>query len=147
MLFKEDRADVVAAKAQTHLQNLEALRRPGALQILDVVEVEAADGEGLEVLYGGWLGDVQWDISRLMSERGEGREASGLLLQVAEDFEVVDALRHGFTDPEDHGRGGAEAKLVGRAMDADPIGGGTFIGGGLAANLIVQNDCAASDGV
>ncbi len=57
-LFEEDGADVVAAEAEAHLQDLEALRGPGALEVGDVVEVEAADGEGGEVLDCGGLGDV-----------------------------------------------------------------------------------------
>ena len=56
--FEQDGAYVVAAEAEAHLEDLEALRGPGALQVLDVVEVEAADGEGGEVFDCGGLGDV-----------------------------------------------------------------------------------------
>ena len=142
VLFEEDGADVVAAEAEAHLEDLEALGGPGALEVVDVVEVEAADGEGGEVLDCGGLGDVGADAGAagLGGQRGEGGEAAGLFLQGAEDFEVVDALGDGFADAEDHGGGGAQAELVGGAVDADPVCGGAFVGGGALADFVVEDD-------
>ena len=141
-LFEQDRADVVAAEAEAHLQDLEALGGPGALQVGDVVEVEAADGEGGEVLDCGGLGDVGGDDCRagLRGQWGEGGEASGLFLEGAEDFEVVDTIGEGFADAEDHGGLGWQAQLMGGAVDADPFRGGAFVGGGALADLVVEDD-------
>jgi hypothetical protein len=106
-LFEQNRADVVAAEAETHLQDLEALRGPGALEVRDVVEVEAADGEGGEVLDCGGLGDIETGGG--VGERGEAGEAAGFFLETTEQFEMGYPLFEGFSDAEDHGRCGAEA--------------------------------------
>ena len=66
---------------------------------------------------------------------------------MAEEFEVVDALGHGFADAEDHGGGGAEAKLVCGAVDADPARGGALFGGYAVADFVVEDEGAAVDGV
>ena len=48
-----DGAEVVAAEAEGHLDDLEALGRAVGLDVIDVVEQHAGDGEGAEVLDGG----------------------------------------------------------------------------------------------
>src|ERR1035441_9817001 len=44
VLFDHDTAHVVAAEAQTHLARLQTLRYPTGLHILEVLEIDAADG-------------------------------------------------------------------------------------------------------
>src|ERR1017187_254058 len=51
VLFDHDAAYVVAAETQAHLAGLQTLRHPTGLHILEVVEIDAADGQGLQVLH------------------------------------------------------------------------------------------------
>ena len=53
VLFEHDGAYIVAAKVEAELEDLEALRDPAGLHVLDVVEIKARDGEHLEVFDGG----------------------------------------------------------------------------------------------
>ena len=51
----------------------------------------------------------------------EGREAAGVFLNLADDFEVVHALLDGLAAAEHHGRRGAHAQRVRGAVDVHPL--------------------------
>src|ERR1039458_9343251 len=53
VLFQHDRTHIVAAEVEAQLQNLQALRYPACLHILDVIEIEASDGKHLQVFDAG----------------------------------------------------------------------------------------------
>src|SRR5208282_3073919 len=53
VFFEHDRADIVAAEAQTHLADLQTLGDPAGLHVGEVGEEDARDGESLQVLDGG----------------------------------------------------------------------------------------------
>ena len=138
-------------KCRPSSQHLEALRDPAGLHVLDVVEIEARDGEHLEVFDRGGLvpaAAAEGGVLGLEAPGDEGRESAGLFLQAAHDFEVVDALLEGLADAEHHGRGGAHAELVRGAMDADPVFGAALEAGDALAHVVVEDlGAAAGDGV
>ena len=114
----EDAACVVAAEAQANLQDFEALSFEAGLDVSDVVEVEARDGEGFEVLDGGGLFEAgHGSGARDEAPWGEGTEAAGVVLQTVQGFEVVEAVLDGFAAAEYHGRGGLDSEGVGGAVD------------------------------
>ncbi len=132
--LERDGAEVVAAEAQGHLDDLEALGGAAGLDVGDVVEQHAGDGEGAEVLDGGGGlpvdgNDVAGVGVGMEGDGGEGGEAAGLLLEGADGLEVIDALGDGLGEAEDHGGGGAEADLVGGAVGLDPVDLGGRLGG------------------
>ena len=45
VFFDHDRPDIVAAEAEAHLADFEALRHPARLHVQEVREIEARDGE------------------------------------------------------------------------------------------------------
>ena len=47
VLFDHDAADVVTAKAEAYLTGLQAGRDPGALDVEDIVKIDARDGQRL----------------------------------------------------------------------------------------------------
>ena len=53
VFFEHHRAYVVAAEAQAHLADFEALRDPARLHVEEVREIEARDGEDFQVFDGG----------------------------------------------------------------------------------------------
>src|SRR5262249_16870182 len=119
-----DAADVVAAKAQAELAGLQALRDPGALHVLDVVEVDAGDRQSLQVLHGGGLffdEAAEGSVLALEGPGDESGEAAGLLLQIADELQMAHALFESFPAAEHHGGGGAHAELVSGAVDVDPL--------------------------
>ena len=151
VLFEHDGAYVVAAEVEAELENLEALRDPGGLHVFDVVEVEARNGEDLQVLDGcGFFPSSASEccVLGLEAPGDEGGESAGFFLEAAHNFEVIDALIEGFANAEHHGRGGAHAELVCGAMDADPVFGAAFEAGDALADVVVEDFCAtARDGV
>src|ERR1700680_2238850 len=52
VFLNQHAADIVGAKLQTHLANLDARREPTRLDVIDVVEVQAADRERLQGIGG-----------------------------------------------------------------------------------------------
>ena len=112
VLFEHDGAYVVAAKVEAEFEDFEALGDPAGLDIVNVVKVEAADGEGLEVLEGGRFvpaAAAEGGVVGLEAPRDEGGESAGFFLELANDIEVVDAVFEGFADAEHHGGGGAHS--------------------------------------
>src|ERR1017187_199254 len=151
VLFDHDAAHIVAAEAQPELAGLEALRDPGGLHVLDVIEVDARDRQRLQVLdSGSFLFDeaAERSVFALVGPGDEGGEAAGFLLQVADQFQVVHALLDGFAAAEHHGGGGAHAELVGGAVNVDPILHPALQAADALAHGVVQNfSAAAGDGV
>ncbi len=72
---------------------------------------------------------------------------AGLFLQVAEGFEMVEAVLYGFAAAEDHGGGGLDSEGVGGSVDGQPVvcGDGDFA---VLLNAVVENSgVVAGDGV
>lgn len=136
---------------EAEFEDLEALRDPTCLHVLDVVEIKAGDGEDLEVLDGGGFvpaAAAEGGVFGLEAPGDEGGESAGFFLQTADDFEVVDALVHGFADAEHHGGGGAHSELMGGAMHGDPVVGAALEAGDALADVVVEDlGAAAGDGV
>ncbi len=151
VFLEHDGAYVVAAEVEAKLKNLEALRDPTGLHVFNVVEVEACDGEDLEVLdRGGFFPSAaaEGGVAGLEAPGDEGGESTGLLLQVADDFEVINALIECLADTEHHGGGGAHAELVSGAMDGDPVGGAAFETGYSFSHIVVEDlGAAAGNGI
>ena len=118
------------------------------MDVFDVVEVEARDGECLEVLdCGGFFEAGHGGGGRGETPGGEGAESSGFFLQVAEGFEVIEAMLDSFAAAEDHGGGGLDSEGVGSAVDCQPVFGGDwdFI---VLVDAVVEDSCVvAGDGI
>ena len=115
---------------------------PGSLDVDDVVEIKAADRQGLQELDRGRLVSdlfAQRVVDRLKRPRNKGREAAGLLLELTNDLQVVDAVLDGFAATEHHRRGRAHAELVGGAVDFEPVGGSALESRNLDADFIVED--------
>ena len=50
IFFEHDRTHVVTAEVEAELENLQSLRDPTGLHVLNIVEIEPRDGENLEIL-------------------------------------------------------------------------------------------------
>src|SRR6266481_5726127 len=55
VFLNQNTADVVGAKLQANLANLDTRREPTRLNVIDVVEIQAADRERLQIIDGGGL--------------------------------------------------------------------------------------------
>src|ERR1041385_6906213 len=53
VFFDQDTANIVGAKLQADLADLDAGRQPAGLNVVDVVEIEPADGQRFQIINGG----------------------------------------------------------------------------------------------
>src|SRR6185437_2550007 len=142
VFFQHHRADIVAAEAQTELQNFQALGYPTGLDIFEVVEEYPRDGQGLEVLdRGGFVpfSSAKGGVFGLKRPRNKGSEAAGFLLQIVDALEVVHAMVEVFTNSEHHRGSSAHAQLVRGAMNIEPVFGQALQARDAIADLIVEN--------
>ena len=125
VLFEHDGAYVVAAEAQAQLEDLEALRDPAGLHVLDVVEVEARDGEDLAGIRRRSLLPIHEPpravLLALEGPGDEGGESAGLFLQLRTTSKWFMRCSKVSPTAEHHGGGGAHAELMRGAMDVDPV--------------------------
>jgi len=142
VLLDHDAADVIAAEAQADLAGLESRRHPGGLDVQNVVEIEARDGQRLEVFDAGRLlldEAAQRGVLALEGPRDERGESTGLFLNLADHVEVVHALFDGLAAAEHHGRGSAKPQRVRRAMHFDPVIGRRLEAADAAPHIVVQD--------
>ncbi len=150
VFFDEDTADVVGAELQTDLANFDSGREPAGLDVIHVIEVQAADGQRFQVIHGGGFLDFfsERGILRGKHPGDEGRESAGIFLNTAQPFEMVDAVAQFFAAAEHHGGGGAQSEGVGDAVHFFPVVAGAFQARDLGANFVVENfGAAAGDGL
>jgi hypothetical protein len=151
IFFQHHRPHVVAAEAEAHLADFQALRHPARLHIQEIREIEARDGEDFQVFDGSGFVPVaaaERGVVGLEAPGNEGGEAPGFLLQVVELLQMIDAVFVIFADAEHHGRGGAHADLVRRAVHINPVTREALQAGDFVADFVVQNlSAAAGDGI
>src|SRR5439155_12254552 len=96
--------------------------------VIDVVEIEAADGERFQIIDGGGFLNLFTERRVVGREnpRDECGEAAGVFLNAAYALEMIDAMAQLFTATEHHGGGGAQTEFVRGAMHIFPIVAGAF---------------------
>src|SRR5437879_13736946 len=65
VFLDQDTAHVVGAELQAHLAYLDARREPARLDVVNVVEIEPADGEWLQVIDSGGLWNFRSEERRV----------------------------------------------------------------------------------
>src|SRR5580704_2166796 len=89
IFFDQDAADVVGTELQSDLADFDSRRQPARLNVIDVVEIKAADGERFQIIDGGCF-------LHFFSESGvvggknpgdEGGESAGVFLNSANAVE------------------------------------------------------------
>ena len=99
----------------------------------------------LQVHQAARLRDVrQPGVVGMERQRDERLEAAGLVLQLAQPDQVVDAVPRLLDVAVEHGRVGAQAELVGLAVDADPVVGVGLVLADLVAHLGMEDLRAAA---
>src|SRR5580698_3511954 len=101
IFFEHDGADIVAAEAQAQLQNLQSLRDPARLHILDIGKIEARDGQDFQIFDCCSLipsAAAERRIVRLKAPGDECGEAAGFFLQTAYLLKEIDTLLDGLAD-------------------------------------------------
>ena len=82
----------LAPYAEAELADLPALRHPGRLQVVEVVEHEPRDRQRAQVIDAGRLGAAELGVLRLVAPCDEGGEAAGLVLKIAQPKQMFEPL-------------------------------------------------------
>src|SRR5712692_4094196 len=131
LLLDDGAVNVVRAEAQRDLRNSRREHDPVGLDVVEVVEQKARDGDVLQVGEAGWLGQMaERGVFRVEGQRDEGDEAAGLVLELAQQQQVLDTLLFCFDVAVEHGGVRAQADLMRRARNVQPL---------LAGNLVVAD--------
>ena len=138
VLLDHHAAHVVGAVGEAQLPDLAALRHPRRLQVVEVVEDDARDGERAQVVDAGRFGAGELGVVGLIAPGDERGEAAGLVLQLAQPQQMLEALFVGLDRPVHHRRRRAQAGAMGVAHDVEP-----FVGRRLA--VAVQQPADAVD--
>ncbi len=134
LFFHDGAVEIVGAEAQGDLGDARSEHDPVGFDVIEIIEQQARYGDVAEVGVARGLGNVREPgVIGMEGQRDEGDEAVGLVLQLAELEQVVDALFFGFHVTIEHGGIGAQADFVGLARDAEPH---------LAADFVVANNFA-----
>jgi hypothetical protein len=106
----------------------------------DVVQHQAADRDRPQVHDRRGLFDVRKArVVRMEGERNEDLEAAGLVLQLPESDQVVDAMERVFHVPVKHRAVGLQAQMMRRTMNVEPLAGIGLVLAELAADLRMEN--------
>src|SRR5262249_8031772 len=146
IFFDEDAADVVGAELQTDLADFDSRREPAGLDVVNVVEIQSADGERFQVVDSRGLlhFSTKGGVVRGEHPRDKRGEAAGVFLNAADALEVIHAVTQFFSTAEHHGGRGAQSERVGDAMDFFPFLAGAFEAGDACAPFVVEDFRAAA---
>ena len=146
VLLDHQRSEVVAAEAQRRLADLHAHRHPARLQIRHVVEHDARDRDGAQILDRVGLLHVRHRrrVLRLERPADERREAVRPRLHFAHALEMLDALGERLADAVHHRDGGLHALLVRDLHDLEPAIGAGLLLGDQIAHALHENLAAAA---
>ena len=134
-----------APKEEREAADFFALRDPTALNVGNVIEIEAADGLGLKIFKAAGRRNVgHLRVVGLKSPGNEGGQAARFVLQLPDPFEVLDPLGESFDMAEHHGGGRFPAQFVPDAVDVQPIVGQHFSPGDFLANAVDEDFPAAA---
>jgi len=136
---------VVGAEKQRELTDFRPLCDPGRLDIGNVVQIQSGDGLRAQIIVSAGTGQMrQSRVFGLKSPTDERREAAGPILELAQSFQMLDALGQCLDMAEHHRASGLAAQLVPGPMYLEPLVGEDFIFGDRLADAIYEDLGAAS---
>src|SRR5437773_4987228 len=95
--------------------------------MVDVIQINAADGEITKLLKRRHAFYVREHRGlRFEGKRDKTGKATGLVLQLAELAQMIDAMSRRFDVPVEHGTRATAAHFVPGAMNIEPFGSGFF---------------------
>ena len=113
VFFADGAMEVVGAVAEGDLRQLQAQTNPVGGEVREVVQVDAADGDGAErIKAGGGRLDRDGIVLRLVGQGDERRESPRLVLQGPELAQVIHPVGQRLDVAIEHGAGAASAHPV-----------------------------------
>ena len=131
---------IVHAEREGELGGRATNHRPIGFDVVEIVEVNTANGVVAQVFHRRAFGDVAHLVVLIAEfEWDKSLKASGFVLQLAQPFEVVNAMMKLFNMAVEHRSVGAHSEFVPDFMEAQPLVGVAFVGGDLLSDFRVKN--------
>jgi len=146
VFFDQNAADIVGAELQTDLANFDSRRKPARLNVINVVEIEAADGQCFQIIDSRCLLDLfaPGGVFRREDPRNERGEAASVFLNAANAVEMIDAVLQFFAAAKHHRCRGAQAETMRGAMHVFPIVARALKSRDFGTDFVVENFRAAA---
>ena len=144
--FLDDGAvQIVYAVTQRDLGERQPHAHPVSCEMVDVVQVNAADGKIAKLLKRGSCFYVRkYSGLRFESKGNEPGKPAGFILQFAELTQMIDPLGQRFDVSVKHGACAAAAHSMPRPMDIEPLLGSFFPAANLVPHSWIENFRAAA---
>jgi len=144
--FFHDRAvQIVHPITEGNLCKRQSHAHPVSGEMIDVIEINAADGKIAKLLKcRGRLDVCEHRGLRFEGERDKSGETAGLILQLAQLAEVIDALSESFDMSVEHSASAAATHGVPGAMDIEPFRGSLLAATNFISHRGIENFRAAA---
>src|SRR6202521_2901342 len=141
VLLDHQRAKVVAAESQGDLPDLHPHCHPARLEIGDVVEDDAREGDGTEVLGRAsfWLARHRRRVLGLQRPADECRESARARLHVPDSLQVFQALGKRLAQTVHHRNGRLHPFIVRELHNLEPPVSAGFLGRDDVSNALHEN--------
>ncbi len=144
--FLQDGAvQIIHAVAERHLSERQSQAHPIGRKMVDVIEVNATDGQITKLLNRrSRLYVREHGRLRFESKWNKPGEATGLILQLAQLVQMIDAMRERLDVPVKHGAGASATHFVPGPVDVEPFGSGFLAATDFIAHNRIENFRAAA---
>src|SRR6266568_7827514 len=144
--FLDDGAvQIVHTVTERNLRERQPHAHPIRREMVDVIEINAADGQIAELLKRRRRFHVREDSRlRFESKRDEPGKTAGFILQLTELAQMIDAVSKGFDMSVKHGARAAAAHSMPGSVDVEPFLGCFFPPANLVTHNRIENFRAAA---
>jgi len=133
---------IIDTVAEGNLRERQTEADPVGREVIDVIKINATNREIAKLLKRGgafYVGEDPVGLGRFESERNKPGKPTGLILQLAELAQMIDAMSRRFDVPVEHGASAAAAHFVPSAMNVEPFSSGFFPATNRVTNLRIEN--------
>jgi len=121
IFLDHDAAEIVRAVFQRHLPDLQALRDPRALDVLEIIQINPRERLHPQILVRANRRRFQFRVFGLKCPRDERGKPFRFVLLRAQSFQMLDAVFNGLDVAEHHRRAGRESETMRHVHDFEPV--------------------------
>src|SRR6266705_4118554 len=146
--FHDGAVQISHAVTERHLRQRQTQADPISGQMIDVIEINSADGEIAQLLDGRSALDVSQHCRlRLESKWNKTAKPAGFILKLTKLAQMIDTLLESFDVPVQHGGSDAAAHSMPGPVNIEPFLGRFFAAANPVPHFRIKNFCtAAGDG-
>ncbi len=144
-LMDDGAIEVIRTEGQRGLGDFLTQHDPIRFDVIEVVEHQPGDGDGLQILQSAWLRKViHARVFGMEREWDEGLESRSFVLKFTQSAKMINTVLWFFDVSVEHGRVGPQTELMGGAMHIEPYIRVGFVLADLATDIGIKNLCPAA---